>query len=180
MEDIVSKVNDIMYAAQEAQDTVLPGFRITDDGMAEWAVRKISEAKAEKAKMQKYYAGQMRAIEERCGKTEAFFTGALMEYFNSVPRRATKTGIEKYALPSGELVRRPAGIEYRRDEDALLNWCKSEHPEFVKVKESASWSEIKAYMKETGEVPKGVTAEEKEPEFEVKVKEMANGQPEDI
>ena len=40
MEDIVSKVNGFMYTAQEAQDTGLPGFRITDDGMAEWAVRR--------------------------------------------------------------------------------------------------------------------------------------------
>ena len=57
----------------------------------------------------------------------------------------------------------------KQDEDAMLEWCKAQHPEFVRVSEKASWSDVKAYIKETGEIPDGVLPVEKPATFEVKV-----------
>lgn len=145
------------------------GWRITDDGGAEYAMRKIAEARNEIARWRDYYAEQFDKIESQHRRTIDFFTAHLADYFEQVPRRATKTGIEKYKLPSGELVRKPAGIEYQRDEAAMLEWCKAQHPEFVRVSEKASWSDVKAYIIETGEIPDGVLPVEKPATFEVKV-----------
>ena len=145
------------------------GWVITDDGGAEYALKKIVEAENEMAAWKDYYAEQYAKIEARCNQTIEFMKSKLADYFEQVPRRATKTGIEKYKLPSGELVLKPAGIEYQRDEDAMLEWCKAQHPEFVRVSEKASWSDVKAYIKETGEIPDGVLPVEKPAAFEVKV-----------
>lgn len=145
------------------------GWRITDDSGAEYAMRKIAEARNEIASWRDYYAEQMDKIESQNRRTIDFFTAHLSDYFEQVPRRATKTGIEKYKLPSGELVRKPASIDYQRDEDAMLEWCRAQHPEFVRVSEKASWSDVKAYIKETGELPDGVLPVEKPATFEVKV-----------
>lgn len=145
------------------------GWVITDDGGAEYALKQIIQAKAEKAAFKDHYAEQQAKIEARCNQKIEFFESKLLDYFEQVPRRATKTGIEKYKLPSGELVLKPAGIEYQRDEDAMLEWCKAQHPEFIRVSEKASWSDVKAYIKETGEIPDGVLPVEKPATFEVKV-----------
>lgn len=145
------------------------GFCITDDGGAEWAMRKIAEAENEMSAWKDYYAEQYAKIETRCRQTIEFMKNKLADYFEQVPRRATKTGIEKYKLPSGELIRKPAGIEYQRDEAVMLEWCKAQHPEFIRVSEKASWSDVKAYIKETGELPDGVLPVEKPAAFEVKV-----------
>ena len=134
------------------------GFCITDDGGAEWAMRKIAEAENEMAAWIDYYAEQYAKIETRCRQTIEFMKNKLADYFEQVPRRVTKTGIVK-----------PAGIEYQRDEAAMLEWCKAQHPEFVRVSEKASWSDVKAYIKETGELPDGVLPVEKPAAFEVKV-----------
>lgn len=149
------------------------GWRIMDDSGAEYAMRKIAEARNEIASWRDYYAEQMDKIESQNRRTIDFFTAHLADYFEQVPRRATKTGIEKYKLPSGELVRKPASIDYQRDEDAMLEWCRAQHPEFVKVSEKASWSDVKAYIKETGEIPDGVMPIEKAATFEVKVNEQS-------
>lgn len=156
-------------AMEEEEAAAREGFRITDDGGAEWAMRKISEAEGELSAWKEYYAGQLSKIESRCRQTIDFMKNALADYFEQVPRHATKTGIEKYKLPSGELIRKPAGIDYQRDEDAMLEWCRTRHPEFVRVSEKASWSDVKAYIKETGEIPDGVLPVEKPAAFEVKV-----------
>lgn len=146
-----------------------PGFSINDDGKAEWAVRKIAEAKEEKQRMADFYKSQLEAITSRCDQTIEYMQSLLFEYFSSVPRKATKTGIEKYALPSATLQFKPAAIDYARDEDKLLEWARSNNPDFVKVTEQASWSDIKEYIKETGELPDGVTPIEKPGKFEVKI-----------
>lgn len=146
-------------------------FVIKDDMQAEWAFKKIADAQAEIDKWTEHYKAQLEAITERNKSTILYMQGLLANYFDRVPKHTTKTGIEKYKLPCGELVRKPGGLDYQRDGETLLAWCKANKPELVKVEESASWSAVKAYIKETGEIPDGVTLVETEPKFEVKVKE---------
>ena len=110
----------------------------------------------------------MDQVKTQTQETIEFMEGLLRQYFDGVPHRVTKGGTEKYALPSGELICKPAGIDYERDEGALLNWCEANLPEAVKVTRTASWEDVRKYIKETGDIPEGVVPVETEPTFQVK------------
>lgn len=144
------------------------GFSITDDRSAEWALGKIREAKAEQEKWEAFYSEKLEAVRKECQNTIDFMTHHLRRYFLTQEHKVTKTGIEKYSLPSGELTLKPAGIDYKRDEIAMLAWCEEHLPEAIKVTRKAGWAEVKAHIKETGEIPDGVEPFETEPTFSIK------------
>ena len=146
-------------------------FEITNDMQAEWAMRKIREARQERERMAEHYKSQQEAIDRQTEERVSYFTGLLEAYFEQVPHKATKTGIEKYKLPSGELVMKPAGIDYIRNIDVLLGWCKENRPDWVRVKEEPAWAEIKRQIKEDGVLPVGVVPVETPATFDVKVSE---------
>lgn len=154
---------------------------IKDDKSAEWALKKIREAQEDTARWNAYYAAQMETIERQNADTVAYFTALLEAWFATVPHKTTKTQ-ESYQLPSGKLVRKAQQPAYERDAEALLKWAKASLPEAVKVKEEASWTDIKnrigkvmpdgsAVDKETGEIIDGVTVIERDPVFKVEIKE---------
>lgn len=145
------------------------GFAITDDAKAEWALKKIREAEADKQMWADYYAEQLKKITNAANNTIEYMTHLLYGYFETVPHSRTKGGQEKYKLPSGELIRHPAEIEYERDEDALLQWCRNNAPELIKTKESVNWSELKKRIAAEGLIPDGVEIAEKPEEFKVKL-----------
>ena len=144
------------------------GFRIQSDQTAEWALRKISDAKAELARWEAFYEQKLEAVRRDTQNTIDRMTALLQQYFDTQERRVTKTGIQKYSLPSGELIRKPGGIDYQRDEETLLAWCEEHLPGAVKATIKASWSDVKAYIKSTGNIPDGVTIVTTEPVFQVK------------
>lgn len=146
-------------------------FVIHNDQMAEWAMGKIAQANADLRKWETFYKEKLEQARAEAEGTISYMSALLQEYFDTQERRVTKTGIEKYSLPSGELVRKPAGMDYKRDEAALLAWCDSHLPEAVKVTRKAGWAEVKAYIKETGEIPEGVEPYRTEAAFTVSVKE---------
>lgn len=143
-------------------------FRIDSDKGAEWALTKIKEAKAEREKWEAFYNAKLEAVRAETQNTIDFMTYHLQQYFNTQEHRVTKTGIHKYSLPSGELVMKPAAVDYEKDETKMLAWCKVNLPNAVKVTEKAAWADIKAYIKETGEIPDGVTVVMTEPAFQIK------------
>ena len=143
-------------------------FQIQDDQGAEWALKKIREAREEQDKWLNFYMIRMNQVKAQTQETIDYMEGLLRQYFDGVPHRVTKGGTEKYALPSGELICKPAGIEYQRDDKALLDWCEANLPEAVKVTRKASWEDVKRYIKETGDIPEGVVPVETEPTFQVK------------
>lgn len=147
------------------------GFVIENDMQAEWAMKRIQEAQQERERMAAHYKSQLEAIDRQTADRVEHLICLLADYFERVPHRATKTGIEKYKLPSGELERKPAGIDYRRDDDALLAWCRENHPDWVRVKEEPSWEEIKKQIMADGILPDGVMPVETPAKFNVKVKE---------
>ena len=143
-------------------------FRIDSDQRAEWALGKIAEAKAELAKWEAFYAEKLEAVRKDTQSTVDYMTGLLHQYFSTQEHKVTKTGIHKYALPSGELIMKPGGIDYKRDADIMLRWCEEHLPAAIKVKREAGWAEVKAYIKETGEIPEGVELIVTEPTFTIK------------
>jgi hypothetical protein len=157
-------------------------FRITDDLMADWAVEKINEARAERDRL-------LSLVDEKIGQLEekrklyivnfedntSYLRGKLMEYFQTVKTHDTKT-MKKYKLVSGTLVLKRQQPLYERDETALLTWAEQTIPELVKVKKEVSWADLKKRTDVSGdkllldgEIIPGVTVVEREDVFEVQV-----------
>lgn len=144
------------------------GFHITDDQQAEWAIRKIAAAKAEYEEWVAFYMDKLEALHKSKQNTIEYMEGRLLEYFNTQKHKVTKTGIKKYSLPSGDLILKPAGVDYQRNEEAMLEWCEKHLPEAIKTTRKAGWAEVKAHIRATGEIPDGVTPVETLPTFSIK------------
>jgi phage host-nuclease inhibitor protein Gam len=157
-------------------------FRITDDLMADWAIEKINEARAERDRL-------LSLVDEKIGQLEekrklyivnfedntSYLRGKLMEYFQTVKTQDTKT-MKKYKLVSGTLVLKRQQPLYERDEATLLTWAEQTIPELVKVKKEVSWADLKKRADVSGdnllldgEIIPGVTVVEREDVFEVQV-----------
>lgn len=153
-------------------------FCVQDDRAAEWCLRKIAEAKAEKEKWKEYYAEQTRKSAAEADGRIAFFEGKLAEYFDSVPHKKTKTQ-ESYALPSGKLVFKRQAPEYQRDETALLPWLRENLVSCVKVMESVDWAQLKGMLviapdgetvtDDSGEIIPGLKAIQRPDVFQVQL-----------
>lgn len=160
-------------------------FVIDSDEKAEWALAKIREEQVEAQRiinvcksMILHYEEQMKKAEEDFEKKTAYLRSQLEQYFDSVEKRRTKTQ-EVYKLPSGTLRRKYPGPQFKRDDDKLIKWLKDRQMnEYIKVKESPDWSNLKKALKltkdnvlvdENGEVVEGITVIERPPTFEVEV-----------
>lgn len=165
--------------AEPVENETRKPFEITDDGLAEWAMRKIAEARSDTAKWADHFADQLQRIRKANEETEAFFTAALARYFDTVPKRTTKTQ-SKYTLPSGELVRKAQPSEFLRDDAQLIPFLQeNDLSEYVKLKPSADWASLKKVCtilddgtvveQSTGMVLPGVTAVMRPEKFEVKI-----------
>lgn len=176
MEEMQSAFYDDFWAAGDGGSET---WEIKDDGAAEWAIQKIAEARSDTERWAAHYADELAKIRGRNEATEAFMMAALERYFDTVPHKVTKTA-DKYRLPTGELVRKHAKHVWRHDDDALMAWVRDNGlvSECVKVKESVSWSAVKARLAEsddgtvydaaTGVVCDAVQAADVKPEFVLK------------
>lgn len=162
-------------------------WEIKDALMADWALDKIKETKAEylqqemvvKAKVDQLISWLEKRNEEKERKVN-FFTIKLQQYFETATdvKKKTTTTQETLKLPSGTLKRKYPNAEYQRDDEKLVGWLKRNNKmEFIKVKESADWASLKkntqtvgeAVVDENGEIIEGVTAIMRPPVFEVEV-----------
>lgn len=167
----------------EAEDR----FRIDDDHKAEWAVRLIADERAEAERLNAVrqqmiadYTEQIRRENERLERRTSALTALLMDYFETVPHKGTKTQ-ESYQLPSGKLMRKYPAAKIERDDAAMIAWLRSNDLErFIKVKESPAWDELKkssvsfdsdgcAIYTPTGEIMEGVAAVPQEPVFRLEL-----------
>ena len=160
-------------------------WKIQNDSQADWALDKIREAQTEYRRFEMVVNDKIAQLEaalaaekERMEKEVNFFQGKLAQYFETVPRKTTKTQ-EVYKLPSGRLVKKYKQPKVERDEEKLVAWLeKNQMTELIKVKKSADWATLKketvivgecVISKHTGEVIGGVTAVPQNPEFKVEV-----------
>ena len=159
------------------------GFRVTDDFSAEWSLKKI---KAEQAEHDRYvkicqdaiqtYQEKIKEAQGRLDSGTVYLKGLLLDYFQLVPHKSTKTQ-ETYLLPSGKLKLKFPGPEFKRDNDFLVAWLKGhEMNGYVKVVETPQWDELKKIIQQQdnfvcidGEIVDGVTLVERPPTFEVNV-----------
>lgn len=160
-----------------AQDTP---FIVDNDQKAEWAARKIREARQDTQKWTEYYERQLSAIRRANEDTEAYFSALLADYFETVPHKATKTQ-ESYSLPSCKLVLKAQQMEFNRDEAVLCDYLdKKGRDDLVRITRRADWAALKKTLKvmedgtcvdADGEVVEGVQAFSRQPEFKIEMKE---------
>lgn len=175
------KLTDQFLPEEETQQE---GFRVDDDLKADWCLDKLREINAEykrfeivvKAKIEQLQQALQKAQEKK-EREASFFEMKLREYFETVKAKETKTQ-KSYILPSGKLVLKYQQPEFKRDDEVLLNWAEKNKPQFIKIKKSVDWNNLKKNVKvinnmvidnETGEIVDGVTLEEREPKFMVEV-----------
>ena len=116
-----------------------------------------------------------RADNALASKTE-IYTGALRRWFENGAERRELKASWRVPLPDGTLVLTKPSETLAHDDDALLAFVKQNRPEFVRVKESVDWAELKkhlhvedgaAYFADTGEMPDGVSVVDKPSEFKI-------------
>lgn len=153
-------------------------FRVEDDQTAEWCIKQIQQANAEKEKWKAFYDERYKRVCESCDLTIANMESLLQSYFESVPHKVSKTQ-ESYALPSGKLVFKRQEVEYERDDNAVIEWLKQNNrPEFIKTKETLDWASMKRNITvmgetvadENGEIIPGIKATERPDLFKVEVR----------
>lgn len=183
--DELEGMDDALWTQDEAEDAPRPAWRITDDGCADWACRKIAEEKAELDRIRELADAQIQKIEEKVAAAERrfqngtrFLTGKLAEYFETVPHKTTKTKAS-YRLLSGTLTRKFGGTTMKQDDEKLVQFLKdSGQMEFIKTEEKPKWGDFKKRLeiiggsvvdKETGEIVEAVQIIEKPDTFTVDV-----------
>lgn len=184
MNNVALKMINDAIADLEFEQPGCEPFRIDNDQKAEWALAKIREEQAEAMRIMNvcksmilHYEEQMKKAEEGLEKKTAYLRSQLEQYFDSVEKRRTKTQ-EVYKLPSGTLRRKYPGPQFKRDDDALVKWLKERNmKDYIKVKETADWANLKKAIQvvgnkavdENGEVVEGITIVDRPPVFEVEV-----------
>lgn len=166
-------------------DSLPERFVIDSDKKADWAIEKIKDERAEFDRLKKIALDRIAELnqrindlQERTDRRTGNLKALLMDYMQTVkPTKQTKTQTQ-YELLSGKLVMKKQAPEYVQDEPAMVAWAKGFAPEYVQVKESIAWGELKkvtetqgeqVILKETGEVVPGIVAKAREDVFEVQV-----------
>lgn len=163
-------------------------FVIDSDQKAEWALRKIKEREAEFKRVEALGNSDIervaKLIEEekaKCDSDTAFFRAALDAYMDTVKCRETKTGIRKYKLLSGSLVRKPGTTTFAHNDERLTDYLlRSGRTDMIRVKQVPLWGEYKRTLAvhdgvvidtNTGDVVEGVTAEMQPASFAIEWRE---------
>lgn len=169
-----------LQLAEIEEIEVRESFVITDKQQCEWALRKIKALKAQIDETNIIADAEIQHINdwrEKETKTAtdsiAYFEGLLLGYMMQERENGTKS----IKLPHGTIRFKKQQPEYIKDEEKLIDWAKtSGKVEYVKVKESIDWANLKKDAEvvgenlvdpETGEVIEGVRVVEREDKFEV-------------
>lgn len=175
LEEVLASGYDVDIDAEEQRGEGDSGrFRITDDGAAEWALRKMAVARRRAAQNSELANTEITRIEgwlsEVNGKLDreaSFFESLLVEYHRDCldddPNRKTIT------LPAGALKARknPDGIEI--DEEKFIPFAKQEREDLLRVMVAPDKKAVKEAALKDGEVLPGVTKVDGSTSFKVEV-----------
>ena len=150
--------------AEELLPSDKSSFEVNDVHGASWVVRKIVEARARQERIKEWAAAEMREAK----REEEFFQrrfGPGLEAWVTENLNGKKT----LRLPDGTLgYRRKRMTLQIEDSEQLLDWCKRNLPEAVRVKEDVLKTPLNEHLKETGEVPPGCEVDAGGDEFYVR------------
>ena len=190
---IEEKINEqFLSIPDNVEDIPLPiedeveGFIIDNDFKADWAVRKINEAKAEFERLKAIADQQHEELDsmievehERMTRKNAYLTSLLRGYYAKVTPTETATQ-GTYKLLSGKLIlKHEKRTITRPDDDAqLVAWLDINGlREFIKIEEKPEWGRLKKRLQivdnevvdtETGLTVDCVSIEDVPESFEVK------------
>lgn len=182
MKNILEEVLDTREVENES-------WKIKNDEGADWWIEAKETELAEVRRLKMQLENKITFYKERLEKVqkeEEFIierrNGKLAEYFESINEKdmkVTKTQ-KKYRLPSGELVKKFPGPQYKKDDEKLSKWLETNQmSEYIEVKKQAKWGDLKkatkvvngqVVIKDTGEMVEGVEVIERAPNFKVEVK----------
>lgn len=125
-------------------------FSIKDDNTADWALRVIRDNEAERDRLISIAKSQIDELNEQIDEItkkynnkSAFLKGHLAMYMQNVPHKETKTQ-ESYQLLSGKLILKKANQTMVPNDDTIIKYLKDGGlSEYIKVKESLNWAELK-------------------------------------
>lgn len=160
-------------------------FSIENDSCADWAVRCIKKEFEEFERLKVLADEQIAEIQEKLSSAEKryenktkYLKSKLKQYFEGVPEKKETKTKASYRLLSGTLTLKKGGQEYKKDEDALVQYLKSKGMEnLIQIKETVKWADLKKQLTiqedgkvidtNTGEVLECVSIIEKEDKFDV-------------
>lgn len=162
------------------------GFTITDAKLANWALRKLTQIRRLAAEDRAVAEAEMKRIDEwlqgrlvKYGRDETFFTQHLRGFHER--RLAEDPKAKTISLPNGELVARKAPDRWVLDEEEVLPWAKEQGltrviPEQVAIDKNALKKRLtakgdQAVDPDSGELVPGVTIEQGQTTFSVRVKD---------
>lgn len=146
-------------------------FHVTDDGGAEWCIRKMVEADEEFDRWNNWYLEKIAQAKAKRDATKERMTAYLREYAETIPMKETKTQ-KSYPLPHGKLIWKKATTKLEHDDQRIMEDLKKQgRTEYIKtvVTEKLDWAGLKKDYLENGEVVDGITEVEVPETFEVKV-----------
>lgn len=125
-------------------------FVIDTDLKADWALKIIQKERQEVERLCKTIDEEIemlklkkQRITDSLDNKIGFLQGKLFEYFRTVESKELKT-CYKYKLPSGELVYNKETVKYERDDEKIIQWLTDHnHMDYIKVKPSVNWAELK-------------------------------------
>lgn len=169
----------------EKQNETKKKFIITAPEQADWAIEQVIEEQerfklyeqAINHKIEKLKEDLLQEKEKSENRT-SWLRFKLGEYIkrDDVPAKDTKTQMS-LKLPSGTIKFIKSKLDYDRDDDELLEYCKENATDFIKIKESVNWVEFKKHLeikndivinKDTGEIIDGINVIEVVPKIEIK------------
>lgn len=125
-------------------------FKIENDKTADWAITQIHDAEIERDRLISLAEEQIKDLTDRieefktkCDNETAYLRSCLIEYFNTVKSKETKTQ-KSYKLISGTLVYKKPSVKIAHDDEKLLEYLeKNDGEDFIKTKKSVDWAGFK-------------------------------------
>ena len=158
-------------------------FTVKNIGSAEWCLKRIAWHKKNKDKALAFVESERARLDVFLAQVNSEEDGSI-EYFTELLKiyameQLQGTKKKTVTLPSGSLSFKKQSPEFVKKDDELLAFVKESVPEFVKITESVDWGEMKktCYIEGNrlvtvdGEIVQGVTVNERDDVFTVKIKE---------
>lgn len=131
------------------------GWSVTDDGSADYALRKLGALQASQAKRAAYVAAEIERLQAWAQHEDAqdqrgidFFTSHLSRYADQLVADGTIHAKRKsYKLPHGTLSFRAKATAFEvTNQDEFLRWAQRTDTRFVRSKVEVDWASLKAAL----------------------------------
>lgn len=174
---------EYMDYSQPAEMAEKEKFTVRDISSAEWCLKRIAWHQKHKADALAFVESEKAKLDEYLAKVNSEENGSI-EYFIELLKPFAMEQLQgskkkTVTLPSGSLSFKKQSPEFVKNDEELLAFAKESVPEFVKIKESVDWAEMKKecivdgnrLVTKDGEIVQGVTVNERDDTFTVKIKE---------